>query len=248
LRLLAATALCLIPELFPVLAQPSKSRSKTDESRGVFSADAKSIWNPNAPQRWTIASPNHLKKIIVDETTEGDVTSREEFITVDGKRRELFADHVAPEILWSPNSKAFAETYSDGGAVGKFHVLIDYVEGSRLRTIEPTKQVIKEFLSHPRTCYEPEDPNVGAIEWIEGSSEILVAAETLPHGNCDNMGTFRAYTIHLPDGKILKSYGQIEAKKLFWNHMGIELRDADDECVLKPGSCYIPALHIKKDH
>ena len=82
--------------------------------------------------------------------------------------------------------------------------------------------------------------------WVKGSSEILVAAETLPHSNCDNMGTFRAYLIRLPDGHILKSYGQIEAKKLFWKHLGAELRDADDDCILRPGSCDIPQLHPDK--
>lgn len=225
-------------------AQPSQSQSKADESRGVFSADATSLWRPNAPQRWRIASPDHLKAIVVEEATEGDVTSREAFITMGGKRQQLFTDHVDPEVLWSPDSKAFAETYSDGGAVGTFHVLIYYENGSRV--IEPTAHVTKEFLSHPRVCFNPEDPNLGAIEWIKDSSEILVAAETLPHSNCDNMGTFRAYIIYLPDGNILKSYNQIEAKKLFGKHMGSELRGADDECILKPGSCYIPQLHPDK--
>jgi len=227
-------------------AQSSRSQSKTDESHGEFSADAISIWRPNAPQRWTIASPNHLKAITVEEATEGDVTSREAFVSVGGKRFQLFAAHIDPEVIWSPDSKAFAETYSDGGAVGLFHVLIYYDNGSRV--IEPTAHVTKEFLSHPRACFDPEDPNVGAIEWIKDSSEILVAAETLPHSNCDNMGTFRAYIIHLPDGNIIKSYGQIEAKKLFWKHMGSELRNADDDCILKPGSCDIPQLHPGKHY
>jgi hypothetical protein len=241
--LLAPTlTFCLLLTSFPVPGQTSQSQPRADESRGVFSVDAVSVWKPNAAQRWAIASPNHSDAVVVEQGTEGDVTSREAFITVGGKQRELFAGHVDPEILWSPDSKAFAETYSDGGAVGLFHVLIYYDDGSRI--IEPTAQVTKEFLSHPRVCFEPEDPNVGAIEWINGSSEILVAAETLPHSNCDDMGTFRAYIIHLPDGNILKRYGQLEAKKLFWRHMGSELRNADDECIRKPGSCFIPQLHL----
>lgn len=173
-----------------------------------------------------------------------DVTSDDFFIVLGGKRIRLFEGDVDPEVLWSPDSKAFAETYSDGGAVGTFHVIIYYVEKNQLRTIEPTAAVTKEFLSHPRVCFEPEDPNIGAIKWIKDSSEILVAAETLPHSNCDNLGTFRAYIIRLPSGDILGSYGQIEAKKLFWKHLGVELRNADDECILKPGSCDIPQLHL----
>ncbi|MHB8526026.1 MAG: hypothetical protein ACYDD2_07715 [Candidatus Acidiferrales bacterium] len=180
---------------------------------------------------------------MVHETTEGSIPNWEAFLKVGGKRFQLFGGHVDPEVMWSPDSKAFAETYSDAGAVGGFHVLIYYVEQNGLRIIEPTAFVIREFLSHPRACFEPEDPNVGAIEWISGSSEILVAAETLPHSNCDGMGTFRAYVIRLPDGTIVRTYGQIEAKKRFWRHLGEELRGADDDCIRKPGSCDIPQLH-----
>ncbi|HEV2489187.1 MAG TPA: hypothetical protein VGT03_05225 [Candidatus Acidoferrales bacterium] len=241
LRPVPALAFYLFLMTFSISARASQRQSTTDGSRGVFSADATSLWRPNAPRIWRTASPDHLKAIVVEEAAEGDVTDREAFITVGGKQQQLFAGHVDPEVLWSPDSKAFAETYSDGGAVGQFHVLIYYANGSRV--IEPTNQVTEEFLSHPRSCFSPEDPNIAAIEWIKDSSEILVAAETLPHSNCDNMGTFRAYMIHLPDGNILRSYGQLEAKKLFWKHMGRELRNADDECIIKPGSCYIPQLH-----
>lgn len=210
----------------------------------MFSADAVPLWNSNAPQQWTITSPDHLERIVVSETVKGDVTSEGFFIIVGGKRIRLFEGHVEPEVLWSPDSKAFAETYSDGGAVGTFHVVIYYVEKDQLRAIEPTAAVTKEFLSHPRVCFAPEDPNIGAIKWIKDSSAILVAAETLPHTNCDNMGTFRAYAIHLPDGDIVKGYGQIDAKKLFRKDLGVELRNANDDCILKPGSCDVPQLHL----
>jgi hypothetical protein len=221
---------------------------KATDSRGEFSADAVSLWDLSASHRRTVISPDHLKRIVVYEPVKGDVTSEEFFITVDGKRIQLFAGHVDPEVLWSPDSKAFAETYSDGGAVGTFHAVIYYVEKDTLRAVEPTAEVTKEFLSHPRRCFDPEDPNIGAIKWMNDSSEILVAAETLPHSNCDNMGTFRAYAIGLPGGDIVKSYGQIEAKKLFWKHLGTELRGADDDCILKPGSCDIPQLHLSEHH
>jgi hypothetical protein len=126
-----------------------------------------------------------------------------------------------------------------------FHLLVHYVDENGIRTIEPTKQVTRAFLSHPRRCFESEDPNIGGIMWIDDSSKLLVAAETLPHSNCDGLGTFRAYDIKLPSGEILKSYGQLDAKKEFWNHLGQELRGADDDCVRNPKSCEIPQLHLK---
>ena len=133
------------------------------------------------------------------------MTSEEFFVTVGGKRIQLFAGHVQPEVLWSPDSKAFAETYDDAGEVGTFHAVIYYIEKDKLLAVEPTTEVTEGLLSHPRTCFQPEDPNIGAIKWIKDSSEVLVAAETLPHTNCDDMGTFRAYIIRLPGGGIVKS-------------------------------------------
>lgn len=244
IQLLKAIALFLLLICSLGFSKRAVSQTPVDNSHGEFSIDAFSLGGSRTPRQFTIISPDHRKKIIVYDSGEGQIPNFEAFMMSRAKQNQLFGGHVDPEVMWSPDSKAFAETYSDAGAVGLFHVLIYYDGGSRV--IEPTAQVTKEFLSHPRTCFEPEDPNVGAIEWMKDSSEILVAAETLPHSNCDDMGTFRAYIIHLPDGDILKSYGQIEAKKLFWKHMGSELRNADDECILKPGSCYIPQLHPDK--
>lgn len=246
LRLWRLFIWCLPCACFLALPCKAKGVKEADAQLGDFSANAVSLWRSNAPRRWTIDSPDRLKKIVVYEPTKGDAANGEFFIKVGGKETQLFAGGVDPEVLWAPDSKAFAETYSDGGAVGTFHLVIYRFNGNKLRATEPTAEVTKAFLSHPRACFTPEDPNVGAIEWIKGSSEILVAAETLPHSNCDNLGTFRAYVIRLPSGRILRSYGQIQAKKLFWKHLGVELRGADDECILKPGSCYIPQLHLGK--
>ncbi|MBI3661558.1 MAG: hypothetical protein HY234_00690 [Acidobacteria bacterium] len=155
---------------------------------------------------------------------------------------------VCSEVAWAPDSKAFFVTYSDGGAVGNFHVVIYYLGKDGLSDIEPTAQVMSDYLSRPRTCFDDEEPNIAAIAWRGDSSHILLAAETLPHSNCEEMGTFRAYKVELPSGKIIRSYGQITAKKLFWKHLGDELRNADDECaqIPKPKSCEIPGLHPKK--
>jgi hypothetical protein len=57
------------------------------------------------------------------------------------------------------------------------------------------------------------------------------------------MGTFALYDVLVPSGRILKKYPQLEAKKRFWNLLGSELKNADDDCIRKPSSCFIPALH-----
>lgn len=111
--------------------------------------------------------------------------------------------------------------------------------------INPTISAQTDFLKHYPKCFDPEIPNLAGISWINGSKNLLIAAQILPHSNCDMMGTYSVYEIQLPSGKIIKKYTQLEAKKRFWNLLGPELRNADDECFTKPGSCQIPMLHGK---
>jgi hypothetical protein len=188
-------------------------------------------------------SPDGLMKIIVKEKPR---SQPEVFVSVAGKEYEiLFSPWPCPEFQWAPDSKAFFLTYSEGGAVGNYEVRVYYPSEREVRQLDPTPIVAKDFLAHYPKCFYPETPNFGAITWLKDSSRLLVAAEVLPHSNCDMMGTFAAYEIEIPSGQIIKKYGQLEAKKLFGSLLGTELRNADDDCFTKPGSCDIPMLHSK---
>jgi hypothetical protein len=150
---------------------------------------------------------------------------------------------VNSEVLWSPDSQAFAVTFSDGGSVGTYHTRIYIIEKEGARVEDPTGKVEKRFSSHKLVCFTPEAPNIGAICWMGSSSRLLLAAEIPPHSNCDNFGTFEAFEVSLPSGRILRTYGQVHARRLFGRNLGSELENSDDGCFLKPKSCRIPALH-----
>jgi len=229
--------------LLLALDSPMLSESKKVIAVHLFSADAISLF-PDREQAFTVASPDGRKSILVDHIEGANYYDFRVRVSAHARRfGTKIGSHVSPEVLWAPDSKAFAETYSDAGAVGTFHLLI-YVNEDGLKILEPAKRVRREFLSHPRECFFPEDPNIGAIRWFGDSSEILVAAETLPYSNCDGMGTFRAYHIGLPGGQIMSIYDQLDAKKQFWNQLGDELRGSDDECAGNTKSCEIPQLHV----
>jgi len=142
---------------------------------------------------------------------------------------------VNAEVAWSPDSKAFFVTYSDGGNVGTYHVRVVYVTDSGIRAIEPLPNGRRLFKP---ICFDPENPNVGAIGWIgNGSDQLAIAVEVPPHSSCASMGTFKAFVIQLPTGNVVSTYGQIEAKRSFSKLIGSELRGADDTCVEEPRSC-----------
>ena len=149
---------------------------------------------------------------------------------------------VQSAVEWSPDSKAFFVTTSDGGANGWYHTLVFFVGSNSLTEIDPTPVVLTSF-GQPVKCDVPEDPNVGAITWLHDSGDILIAAEIVNHSNCDSFGTFKAYEVSLPDLRIVKTYDQIEAKKLFRNSLGWEIRDAPDNCIRDPKSCWVTGNH-----
>jgi hypothetical protein len=205
-----------------------------DITSGIYSRSAKDIWGS---KRLVIPSPDGRKMISVgpphhpnsDETH--SVTFR-----ANGKSYPTYiGSWVNAEAAWAPDSKAFFATYSDGGNVGTYHVKIFYVTDSGLRVVEPIPN--GRTLFQPR-CFEPERLNVGAIKWMGvDSGSLLIAVQVPPHSSCASMGTFEAFEIALPSGRVVSHYDQITAKKLFKSDLGGDLLNADDSCIRKPQSC-----------
>lgn len=130
------------------------------------------------------------------------------------------------EVLWSPDSKAFAVNQTDGGGGIGQHAYIFYVEENGLRRVDVSPSVEKAFGS-PVKCEVPVPPNTAIIQWLD-ANRILVAAEVVPVSICECRGTFKTYELSLPNLEILHVYGQAESKTLFGDELGCELRDADD--------------------
>ncbi len=192
------------------------------------------------PASATYAAPDGKKALI---TLGADGSSRV-YLAVEGARHALqYAAWPCPEFQWSADSKAFFLNYSNGGTVGEYDVKIYYPSRDGVRTIDPTRSVRQDFRAHYPKCFSPETPNIAGVAWLEGSRRLLVAAQVLPHSNCDAMGTFAAYEVEIPSGNILRKHGQLEAKSRFWELLGPELRRANDACIRDSESCWIPALH-----
>jgi hypothetical protein len=58
------------------------------------------------------------------------------------------------------------------------------------------------------------DDAVG-VQWLNGSSEILVAALVGPDSGCKYMGDFVVYRIEVATGRILQSYSEKDAQRTF---------------------------------
>ncbi len=127
------------------------------------------------------------------------------------------------EVLWAPDSKAFALTSSDGGWVGSWSVVVYRVRGRDLEKVNIAEQAFAEFgkrtVARTRDC-EVEEPNIGAVAWLDGSSRLLVLAEAPPHSSCCDMGHLQGYALEVPTGKILARYSQAELAREFRGRLG----------------------------
>jgi hypothetical protein len=186
-----------------------------------------------------LPSPDgHNRLHLRENESTGSSWSFKAWVTRDGKRYSLpYGTYVNAEVAWSPDSRAFFLTYSDGGNVGTYHVLIYRLDGGGIRRTEPIPNGRSLFKP---ICFDAENPNVGAIRWGNDSRTLVIAVEVPPHSSCASMGTFRAFEITLPDAKVLKTYNQLEAKELFRESLGLELAASDDDCVKRPETC-VPA-------
>lgn len=187
-------------------------------------------------------------KVVVHGRDESDTSDW--YIDTEAGKIAISTDAwTCPEFLWAPDSSTLAVTYSDGGLVGGWHVGLYLVDDGEHpdsfndfnhSVVDIAALARADFQKYFPKCYDPSEPNLGAVAWLQGSKHLLVAAEVPPDSNCNDMGTFALYEVSVPGGKIIKKYGQLDAKRLFWKLLGSELRNANDSCIRKPGSCERP--------
>jgi hypothetical protein len=207
----------------------------------LFSAKADTIYQDRDKAK-TAISPDGRKKVsicMLDENAE-DFPAKIMVDTEQGRLEATIRFGLDTEILWSPDSHAFAITGSSGGANGQYECDVFYIRDRKLIKIELTALVERAF-GHPVKCSWSEQPNVAAVRWLTPSRELLVAAEIMHHSNCDSFGTFKAYAVDLKTHSIfiLKVVNQLDAKRHYRDDLGQELLQADDDCIRHPESCHI---------
>jgi hypothetical protein len=162
-------------------------------------------------------------------------------LTLEERGTTLWTRKVIPgvgiEAAWAPDSKAFFVTSSGGGRNGFYGLTVYFLSQGAVREVKLTP-LIEAAFGHPVKCQTEEPPNVAGVKWTANSQELVAVAEIAGHSNCDSEGTFRAYQVSFPEGSIMRSYDQIEAKRLFGSDLGWEIKSAPDRCIGRPSSCW----------
>ncbi len=129
------------------------------------------------------------------------------------------------EVLWSPDSIAFAVTSSFGGYVGDWHVRVYLIKGNRVTGLKVTtpaqRDAMRRYRCNPSQPNEP--PEFGALAWQNGSRKLLIAAQVPPHSSCPDMGKLFGYVVSVPDGHILIRLSEAQIRTEYGPLLGARL-------------------------
>lgn len=180
-----------------------------------------------------LVSPDGKKTLLaerVENSRDSDESHMRYTVRVAGKSFSTRLLGFNGEVAWSPDSKAFAVSETEGGGSLGERVYVFYADDRGMRKLDVSRPIERAF-GHPVRCDIPIDPNTAFISWVGDSTTLLVAAEVVPVSVCSCAGTYRVYEMKLPALTIAHIYSQAQAKKQLWNMLGCELRDADDRCI-----------------
>jgi hypothetical protein len=164
-----------------------------------------------------------------------------EVITKSGMRYGVGARGLTEqEVLWSPDSSSLFIDGSDGGE-GPDYVFVYRVgdpDSRSLNVLDAQKDMMRSFPpckakdADPNLCASfaehPEEINVSAIDWTEGSSAIVVMAE-MPCSSafggiwCQVLG----YEIEVSNGRILRRMEAREFARRWQQSMAWKFRVPD---------------------
>jgi hypothetical protein len=211
-----AWAACLLG-LVQASGQESPGAKKTLYARHAVEGDA------------TVKSPDGAKSVALRPVENDQYTSI--VVRAAGKKFVAHLPGFRSEVLWSPDSQAFAVNQTEGGGGIGQRTYVFYVEMNQLRKVDVSRSVERAFGS-PVKCEVPVPPNTAVLKWLDAQG-VLVAAEVVPVSLCNCPNTFKSYEVSLPQPRIMRSYTQAETKRLFAGSLGFELSDADDACATR---------------
>ena len=149
-------------------------------------------------------SPDHSKHIRLwgsKEHSNLSIYSTEQLL----KTISLWELSGATFVKWAPDSKAFYVMWSDGGAIGGYHIRAFLVSDDQATESPAPKKVAVEFAQH-HYC-STRGNNLYAIRWEDGSNQLLLKAGVYPTSDCGRqMGFAAGYRVNTVSGEITQQY------------------------------------------
>jgi hypothetical protein len=117
-------------------------------------------------------------------------------------------------VKWAPDSGAFYFMWSDGGALGGYHVRAFRLKDAAVIEVPLTRFAETDF--EQRYPCPSRGHNVVSIKWIQGSMQMLLGLQVYPTSDCGmNMGRYRGYVVETDSGIVKAQYSEVSLKKLW---------------------------------
>lgn len=157
----------------------------------------------------TALSPDNAKAV--------QLTKKCGFRVISGKR--VISDFNLPdmsanvEVGWSPDSSQFFISYSDGGAVGGYHVYLYSLVGGTIRPSDIPRKVAQRF--RVQHWCQSRGNNLFFLGWTADSKLAFLVGEVYPTSDCGKeLGQYRGYEVRVSDGKILHVFDEKETDSI----------------------------------
>jgi len=172
--------------------------------------------------RPVIASPDRSKHVELWTTAKvrdrGSENGKFYASIYGGARRlttiELRDLSAATFVKWSADSKEFYVMWSDGGAVGGYHVRAFIVNEDQANESPAPKAVATNFAKH-HYC-KMRGNNMYAIRWEGWSKQLILRPEVYPASDCGEiMGFASGYLVDLESGAVKAQYTADQINEVF---------------------------------
>ena len=232
--------------ILPLITTPAEPQEIPAAKDPLLSSVHSVVIPEHKPFKKKIAAPDGLRFVsaeLLDDPEEGEVQRMG--VTVGGQSFTLKTKARGAEILWSPDSRYLAVTYTYCCSGFSPYLHVYEVSESGVRDLQ-VDGALKNGFGRGIRCDGGTSAQqwalTAAVKWLD-SAHLLAAVQVPNVSVCDSMGVFELRELYLPSLSIVKTYGQLEAKRLFGNDLGGNLRSANDACIRDPKSCWVAAHH-----
>jgi len=132
-------------------------------------------------------------------------------------RTELKKLLASVSVVWAPDARSFAITWSDGGAIGNFHVRAFRIQDDKVTELPVVEKAFQHFKSR-HWCAERGD-NIQAYRWTQDSHSLVLVLSVYPTSDCGKqMGHMEGYVVEAVTGRILQNWPAARLKSYLRSH------------------------------
>jgi len=164
-----------------------------------------------------VPSPDKKYSVVLGGYNENNESGRGWLRVFQGRKllSRFTLKHLSAGIWlnWAPDSNAFFLMWSDGGAIGNFHVRVFRIRNDRVVEL-PTMKIAEAEFATEHYCRSRRNNSL-ALRWPNGSDSLVIATGVYPTSDCGkDLGFTIAYVVRTDDGKIIKRYSQTQTETL----------------------------------